>query len=151
MMNLIYSIIAFTCLAAGSAVKPLCRNSSTATIASVTTTAINSSSITFLIAAPTSSAMANYSISTDSTAVDYPIGIRKDALIWARSDAIESGLTSYRRFNFYFLGGGENLGAVVSSQEYCTKNGEGSVVSAPMMTFPSGPFNSNESPPAPPP
>ncbi|KFZ23819.1 hypothetical protein V502_01703 [Pseudogymnoascus sp. VKM F-4520 (FW-2644)] len=45
-MNLIYSIIAFTCLAAGSAVEPLYSNSSITTKSSVTTTAVNSSVIT---------------------------------------------------------------------------------------------------------
>lgn len=72
MMNLIYSILAFTCLAGGSAVKS--SNSSAVTNASVTT--VNTSGITYIAATPTS-AITKYSLDVNQTAISYPLGIQK--------------------------------------------------------------------------
>ncbi len=87
-MNLIYSIIAFTCLAAGSVVKN--SNSSAATNTLVTT--VVPSGITYHGITPTSSAIANYPCGTNQTAINYPLGIQK----WAGQGC----KSSYLMFEF---------------------------------------------------
>jgi hypothetical protein len=70
MMNLVYSLIAFSCLAASSAVKPLYNSCSVATVTIYIATVT-----TYIATAATSSARTNSSMGTNSTAAHSPIAI----------------------------------------------------------------------------